>query len=245
VDESVESITHPAGHRRHAPDAKHAGPHPDELRPIIRALMALNRQICSCVHRVRVLAPCRLPAAGPAILVSNHISHMDPALIQSGCRQRQLSWMMTRDFYDLPLAGPLFRMVRAIPVSTSGRDVSALRAAMRGLEEGRIIGIFPEGRIGRSGQMLEFQTGVALIAMRSGVPVFPAALSTAARVTSFWEATLQPQEVQLAFGDPVHLGSDTSREAVQAATDDLRRRISGLLESLTPAGSGLPRASAG
>jgi 1-acyl-sn-glycerol-3-phosphate acyltransferase len=207
--------------------------------------MALNRQVCSCVHRVRVHSPCRLPSAGPAILVSNHISHMDPALIQSGCRKRQISWMMTRDFYDLPLAGPLFRMVRAIPVSTSGRDVSALRAAMRGLEEGRIIGIFPEGRIGRSGQMLEFQTGVAVIAMRSGVPVYPAALHSSARDTSFWEATLQPHEVQLAFGDPVHLGSDTSRQAVQAATDDLRARIAGLVQAVPPTGSGLPRAYAG
>jgi 1-acyl-sn-glycerol-3-phosphate acyltransferase len=194
--------------------------------------MDLNRRFCHSMHRVDAVTPCPVPATGPAIVVCNHISHIDPAMIQSGCPQRVIQWMMTREFYDLPMLGRLFRLVQAIPVKPSGKDMAAMRTALRALEDGRVVGIFPEGRISREGGLLPMQTGVALMAIRAGVPVYPVGLDGTQRNSSFWEACLSPQRACLAFGEAVQFErSGADRHTIHAATDAIRDAVQDLMET--------------
>lgn len=188
-------------------------------------------------HRTHVLAPQRLPRRGPAILVCNHVSGLDPLLIQSTC-PRLIVWMMAREYYQMKAMKWLYRTIDAIPVERSGRDMAATRAAMRALSDGRVLGIFPEGKIETSRELLPFQSGVAMLAIRAGVPVYPAYLDGTQRGLSMLQAVLTPNEATLTFGAPIEfhpngtghraLREATSREALQAATDRIQKAVEDL-----------------
>src|SRR3954465_15627638 len=114
---------------------RHAGsekPHRPENRPIIRLLQAIDVCFARMYHRLSVLSPQRLPRHGPAILICNHVSGLDPLLIQSVC-PRLITWMMASEYYAVPGLNWVFKQIGAIPVERSGRDLAATRAAMRAL----------------------------------------------------------------------------------------------------------------
>src|SRR4051812_46273398 len=73
---------------------------PDESRLPLRILRVVNTCFARHFHHLEVLSPCPLPPTGPAILVCNHISGLDPVLIQSASK-RLIVWMMAREYYEI------------------------------------------------------------------------------------------------------------------------------------------------
>ena len=82
----------------------------EENRPVIRLLQAVDVCYARIYHHLIVRTPVQLPKRGPAILVCNHTSHLDPLLIQAAC-PRLITWMMTTDFYRLRFLGAVFRTI--------------------------------------------------------------------------------------------------------------------------------------
>ena len=215
----------PADHSQVAAAPRPGKQRPPEDRIGVRLLQLLAVLCGRLYHRTHVLAPQRLPRNGPAILVCNHISGLDPLLIQSAC-PRLIVWMMASEYYEIKTMKWLFRAIDAIPVDRSGRDMAATRAALRALGEGRVLGIFPEGRIETSRDLLPFQSGVALLAIKTGVPVCPAYLDGTQRGMEMLPAILTPNEAVLTFGPPVEFDRNgTSRETLQAATDRIQQAV--------------------
>lgn len=179
-------------------------------------------------HRTDVLLPQRLPRQGPGILVCNHTSGLDPVLIQSVC-PRIIVWMMASEYYKIGAMRWMYDMVEAIPVDRSGRDMAATRAALRALGNGRILGIFPEGKIALSRELLPFQSGVAMLAIKTKVEVYPAFLDGTQRGQEMVPAILMPNEATLAFGPPVQFDRrNTSREVLESATGKIRDAVDAL-----------------
>lgn len=197
------------------------------LRPSLRALMALGKMYARGFHQLEVRTPCSLPESGPAILVCNHISSIDPVLIQSAC-SRHIVWMMAKEYYDMPALRWGFDLVQAIPVERSGKDLSATRAAMRALHDGRVLGVFPEGRIETSNELLPFQSGAALMAHRTKVDVYPAFLNGTQRGKTMTAAFVQPQSVSLTFGPKVRLRFDGLKPDLDGVTEQIRGSIGAL-----------------
>ena len=204
----------------------------------IRVVRALCKYYVHGYHRMTVHTPCTLPATGPAILVSNHISGVDPALIQAVSPRRLIAWMMAKEYYDIKGLSWVFKTIEAIPVDRGGRDLAATRAALRALEAGRILGVFPEGKIETSRKLLPFQTGVALMALKANVPVYPAYLDGTQRGKTMVQAFLKPNLATLAFGPVVQTETgSTSKEVLQAVTDrytDAVGRLKDLTERAVP-----------
>lgn len=191
----------------------------------MRTIAAVNEYFTRFFHELAALNPCTLPTDGPAILVCNHTAGIDPLLLQSTC-PRLIVWMMAREYYELPLLGWLFRKLEMIPVERSGRDLAATRSALRVLEQGRILGVFPEGRIETARTLLPFQTGVALLAQRSGAPVYPAYLDGTQRGREMVPALLRPCSATVAFGPKVDLdGLPGGRDALEPATERIRASV--------------------
>jgi len=215
-------------------DAADATPSPAdgfERRWAVRGLMAVNRVFAVGYHHCRVLRPCPLPRAGPVILAVNHLSGIDPCFMQATC-PRPIVWMMDRAFIDLPLARWVFRVAETIPVDTKGRDTNSVRLALRALERGRLLGVFPEGRLARGRGLMPFQNGVAMLAKRSGVKIWPAAIEGSQRGHSHARAYGEPQDAAVAYGDPIEPGRD-----LEAVTRRLQATVEGLLREIgTPAG---------
>ncbi len=128
------------------------------------------------VHRVRIEG---LPAqqgwadCGGSIVVANHVSGVDPVLLQVAF-PRETRWMMDRTMM-VPSLGFFWKFLRIIPVDTeeSKTTVGAIRDAMRHLNNGGVLGIFPEGQIARpQGRILPFLPGLGILAARTGATTF-------------------------------------------------------------------------
>ena len=195
-----------------------------EERPSIKFLHRLVDLYVRGYHNVSVVSPPQLPASGPAILVCNHVSSLDPMLLQWAC-PRLITWMMAREYY-VPGTRWLFDVIRIIPVERSKRDIVATRAAMRALEDGQVLGIFPEGRLAEGNIIGPFQTGVAMMALKSNVDVYPASVEGTMRDRGMLEPFLFGQRARVAFGERVQLGeSGFSKEAIERATGWIREAV--------------------
>jgi 1-acyl-sn-glycerol-3-phosphate acyltransferase len=131
------------------------------------------------VYRVEQDGLEHLPAAGPAVVVSNHVSYVDALVIASASR-RPIRFVMDHAIFRLPILGFVFRTGRAIPIASRKEDPATLEQAYdevaRALEEGELVCIFPEGRLTTDGELGPFRPGVERIVARTPVPVVPMAL---------------------------------------------------------------------
>jgi 1-acyl-sn-glycerol-3-phosphate acyltransferase len=208
-----------------------------ENRLWIRFLQAVDVCYARIYHRVNVLSPQRLPKQGPAILICNHISGLDPFFIQAVC-PRLIVWMMAKEYYEIRGLKTILKSIEAIPVDRGGRDLAATRSALRALEANRILGVFPEGKIETLNDLLPFQTGVALMAIKAGVPVYPAYIDGTQRGREMHQAFLYPNIATLAFGPAVEYpAASTSKEVLQDATNAFTAavtRLKRLMEASAP-----------
>jgi 1-acyl-sn-glycerol-3-phosphate acyltransferase len=199
-----------------------------ENRLGVRVAMAANRVFCHNFHRITTFTPSRVPRKGAAILVCNHISGLDPMLIQAAI-PRLVIWMMAKEYYDLKSLTWLYKLVDAIPVQRSGRDLTATRLALRALEQGRVLGVFPEGKLESSRDLLPFQTGVALMAIKAGVPVYPAYLDGTQRGKEMVAAISKPNHATLRFGPAIEFPrTSTSKESLEIATAAIQQAVNRL-----------------
>ncbi len=200
-----------------------------ESRLAIRILFFLDTLFSRIYHNVKIVQPCQVPRRGAAILAINHTSSIDPALVQSACRNRLITWMMASEYMDIKGTGWFYRTLGVSPVQRTGRDSGPLRTAIRALEAGKLLGVFPEGRIATTREMLPFQTGMALMAIKTNVPVYPVYLDGTQRNKEMIEACLVRNEATISFGPPVEFDrSGTSKDHLEAATNAIRRAIASL-----------------
>lgn len=118
--------------------------------------------------------PLPLPQEGGAIVVSNHVSGLDPVLLIAAS-PRPLRFLIAREQYDRFGLRWIFRTAGCIPVERSKRPEQAMRAALRALNEGEVIALFPHGKIHLdSDPPVKIKGGAIRLAQISGCPVFPA-----------------------------------------------------------------------
>jgi 1-acyl-sn-glycerol-3-phosphate acyltransferase len=131
------------------------------------------------IYRVRVSGMENIPAQGPVIVASNHVSFVDP-LILGGMIRRPVNFVMYYRIYNLPLLRFVFKTGKAIPIASRSESPEILENAYRRmrevLENDDVLGIFPEGRITEDGEIQEFKAGVEKMVAETGAPVVPVAL---------------------------------------------------------------------
>jgi 1-acyl-sn-glycerol-3-phosphate acyltransferase len=132
-----------------------------------------------CVYRFRVTGAEHIPAHGPAVVVCNHVSFIDPVLLMAAS-PRPIRFLMDHRIFKIPVLGWMFRLAKAIPIAPKSEDPEAYQAAFdaadRVLADGDLLGIFPEGGITADGKLMEFKGGIMRILERRAVPVVPMAL---------------------------------------------------------------------
>ena len=126
------------------------------------------------IYRIRIVNPEHVPLNGPALLVANHLSFIDGLLVGS-CVQRFVRFMVYAPFFEMPVLGKLFKLMRAIPTGGGGARgaIATIRRARAELQGGHVICIFAEGAISRTGNMLPFKRGFEKIVEDLNVPIIP------------------------------------------------------------------------
>ncbi|MDE2246659.1 MAG: MFS transporter [Xanthomonadaceae bacterium] len=131
------------------------------------------------LYRVRLEGLERIPAAGPALLVCNHVSYMDALILMASVR-RPVRFVMDDRIFRIPLLRFVFRIAHAIPIAGAKEDphllASAFDAVDAALAAGELVCIFPEGGLTRDGAIAPFRPGVETMLARRPVPVVPLAL---------------------------------------------------------------------
>jgi 1-acyl-sn-glycerol-3-phosphate acyltransferase len=120
-----------------------------------------------------------------------------------------MSFMIAEEYFDIPGASWLFRYMHCIPVSRTGRDVKSVRIALRRLQAGRILCLFPEGSLSGAGRgrMRTAKRGAAYLALRSGAPIYPAFISGGPQHTHVPSAWLMPTRGGVTIGRPLDLSA--------------------------------------
>lgn len=136
----------------------------------LNRLDGLNRIFCRRFHRLRHnRVP--LPPHGPALVVANHVSGLDPLVMIAACR-RPLRFLIAREQYERPWLKPLFRAIGCIPVERLANTRPALRAARQALAAGEVVALFPHGRIRLDHEPpARLKRGVLHLAEQTGAPV--------------------------------------------------------------------------
>ena len=178
------------------------------------------------IHRLIIRGSERLPVTGPVIICANHTSYLD-ALLLSLCTPRQVRFMVFRDFYDHPFLGFFIRRGGGIPVSQNGTDAEAFKTALSVLKQGNVIGIFPEGRLSRTGLTSQGRPGAALLAAISGAPLVPVTIAGAFFIYPKGKMLPRPGNIRVTIHVPVTVEPGRKKDHVylQYVTDRLMRRI--------------------
>jgi 1-acyl-sn-glycerol-3-phosphate acyltransferase len=205
-----------------------------EIHGILRVMEVLNTSYCRIWHRLSMDQRAPLPVTGPAILIANHTCGIDHLLLQATTR-RVLGFMIAREYYDWPLINRICQWIGCIPVNRDGRDLSATRTALRVLNEGRVLPIFPEGHIvPASGRRLdELKSGCAYIAIRAQVPVVPAYICGTPETDDIMKALMIPSRARIVFGNPIDLSEfGRNQSGDRAALAEVTERFTMALTDL-------------
>ena len=181
---------------------------------------------------LRVRGRHNVPKAGPLLLVANHLTYLEPPLI-GVVLPRRLTFLTRHDVFDVAWVGRFSRAVGMLPVSPSGpRNLDGIRLALQLLDRGEVVGIFPEGARSLTPGLLRANPGVALLAVRSGAPILPVAVTGTEQLDSvahFLFARPRGVRVRVVIGEPFRPSVPKGKLDHQALADQIMVELAKLL----------------
>jgi len=193
-------------------------------------LRFLSWLLIHVIYRLRVTGIDRIPERGPALLICNHVSFVDPIVISAAC-PRPIRFIMEASIFRIPLLNGVFRGMKAIPVAPQKEDPEtyerAFEVVAQELRAGQLVCIFPEGHLTKDGEIAAFRAGMLRILKETPVPIIPLALSNlwgsmfSRFAPSVWQRLPRRYlaRVTLAAGEPIapeHATLENLRDAVVA-----------------------------
>lgn len=172
--------------------------------PVYRLIRGAVRGLARALFRLRAVGVERLPALGPAVLVANHISWLDPIIVplvlprKPGFLAMEELWRMPGVAWVMRTYGPL-----AIPLRRQAIDTTALRRAAEALRQGAWLIVFPEGGIPPAGEVRPFHRGAAMLAARAGAPIVPIAIVGTDDALPLGRIIPRRRPITVYVGDPI------------------------------------------
>jgi len=205
-------------------------------RQVATLLFRIGRFFCRVMigifGRLTVIGQERVPATGGVLVVANHTSYADPPLI--GITLSRPVWFMGKsELFDVPLLGQIIPHTHTFPVRRGGVDRQALQTAHKLLTNGEALIIFIEGGRSADGMLKPPTLGPAMIALRAGVPVVPAAIVNADQLLPRHSPFMRFARVKVVYGEPMtfpqYAGKHADRATLHEMSNTLMRRIADLL----------------
>ena len=160
-----------------------------------------------------------------ALIVSNHTSSIDPSFVQMAT-DRLAHWLVAREYFVVPAMAWAFRITGSISVRRGGVDIEATKLAIEYLKRGDMVGLFPEGRINTTGDVLiPGRPGVALIALKARVPVVPCYVVGAPYDGTVFSCFRMFARVHTEVGQPIDISEFYGRERERGVLEELTKRF--------------------
>ena len=180
-------------------------------------LDGLNRLFCQRYHRLQY-TPIALPDDGPAIVVANHISGLD-AMLMIAASPRPLRFLIAREEYERFGLAWFFRAIGSIPVDRSRHPETALRAALRVLESGEVLALFPQGKMVLPGESHKIKRGSFWLAQQTQCPIYPVFISGITGVGTIFMSLLKRSHAKLENYPLFHWHDENSMASLQAVLE--------------------------
>ncbi|QDU79266.1 1-acyl-sn-glycerol-3-phosphate acyltransferase [Polystyrenella longa] len=204
------------------------------------ALFLMVHLYVPMVWRVRINKRCPYPADGPGLIIANHRSPVDPFLVcvwnHLGVYPRTfrlVSFLMAQEYYTIPVVSWVSRTMECVPIARSGRDMQGVKDCLSLLKKGHLVGVFPEGRLNTGDGVMPFGTGIAWLALRAKVPIYPVYIhDTPVSSSSMVEPFIKRTRSRLVYGDPIDLSpfyaDSKKKETIEEVTELLHTRLAEL-----------------
>jgi len=157
------------------------------------------------------------------ILLSNHISAWDPMTITHLYKHNEIHFFAKDSLFKNKLLAAVLRKIHAFPVKRGETDMKAMRHAMQVLKDGHVLGIFPEGHRIHGGELAPIETGVAVMALKSRVPVVPILIRGRYKLFS---------TIKVSVGEPVPLDGLIGGTADADTLNEVKDRFMRALQAL-------------
>ncbi|MEV7289935.1 lysophospholipid acyltransferase family protein [Streptomyces sp. NPDC093252] len=185
------------------------------------------------LFRPRVLGSWRMPAAGPVILAVNHSHNVDGPMVM-GVSPRPVHFLIKKEAFIGPL-DPFLTGIGQLKVDRDSTDRTAITRAVGVLEQGGVLGIFPEGTRGE-GDFAALRAGLAYFAVRANAPIVPVAVLGSTERRGRLVKALPPlrSRIDVVYGDPFDAGDGSgrrTRKALDEATERIQKQLTAHLEN--------------
>ncbi len=179
---------------------------------LLRLLKSIGWPLFRVLFAVEYHGVENIPARGAVIIAGNHPSYLDPVLVLLPVKRR-IRFMAWDALFKVPVLGQLIRAFGSFPVDIrKGKGESAFREAVKVLDSGDALGIFPEGQRSEQGPMGELRTGVARLAIETGAAIVPVTIGGAYRAWPKWKLLPKPAKIIVKYHPPIQL-DETDRTA--------------------------------
>ena len=173
--------------------------------------------ILYCFFDFKVTGCENIPKKGPFIMVSNHGSYADPAVMGVSCCTVPITFIAKSELFDKSLFGRWIKTVGCISIPRHSGSPRPLRQALEKLKNGGVIGIFPEGTRSKDGKLQEAEPGVGLLVIKSKVPVIPMYIWGTEKALPIGQNHLTKAKVFARVGKPVDIrGSESLSDKKEA-----------------------------
>ena len=197
----------------------------DLFRPGVHAF-------CRAYFGLELVGVEHIPATGPLVVTPNHQTYADPPLVSIPVRRR-VYYMAWSRLFEVPLFGRLIRLLRAFPVQIESSDPRATREAVRLLQAGQVVMIFPEGERSRDGRVQRFKLGAFRLAASLAAPVLPVTIAGGHDAWPPGRLLPRPGRITITYHRPIY--PDPTLGPRQAAGDMAARAHAAVISALPDA----------
>lgn len=177
--------------------------------------------ILHLLFRVKIMGKENIPKNGPVIICANHISNFDPPLV-GATNKRPISFMGKAELFEKPIIGKIMHKVRVFPVKRGLNDRNALKLGLNILKDEQVMGLFPEGKRSKTGEIGKALAGAGFFALRSEAVVIPCAIVGEYKLF---------KKVYIIYGKPVDMNfykgkktsSQEAADAIMEAVSELKK----------------------
>jgi 1-acyl-sn-glycerol-3-phosphate acyltransferase len=169
--------------------------------------------IAHAMCRPHISGAAHVPRTGPAILAANHLSVLDSYLLPA-LLPRHVTFAAKKEYFSgNPVSGWFMRLGGSLPTDRDSAHAAQemLDAAADLLDRGELFGIHPEGTRSPDGRLYRGKIGVAWLALKTGAPVLPVALSGTERVLPVGAKVPRPARIGITIGAPMRFEGDHSK----------------------------------
>lgn len=171
----------------------------------MQVIAGLIKWIIRRAFRIELTGEDNIPDSGGCIACVNHISIFDPIVICTVIK-RHVRFIAKQELFRIPVVGWYLKAIRVIPIKRGSGDIGAVKSSLKALKNGEVLGIFPTGTREKKHPDAPVKPGVALIALRAGVPVIPIHIDASYRIFS---------KVRITVGEEVDMSGYADRKLTQ------------------------------